>query len=80
MAGHARYNHITQDRMNRLVKEISFSKIKMSICENYLARNIIHKSFENAKRVDSSLQLINFDVCGTMNMRARSNGLYHLIY
>lgn len=65
---HARLCHIGQNQMNKLAKEESN--------ENCLAGKITRKPFGKAKRADFPLQLIHSDICGPMNMKARSGALY----
>jgi len=80
---HARLGHIGQDRMNRLAKEGHlgpFSKIDMPTCENCLAGKITRKPFGKAKRAEVPLQLIHSNICGPMNVRARSGATYFITF
>ena len=78
---HARLGHIGQEIINRLVKEYllsQFTKIDISTCEYCLVGKIIRKPFEKGTRVETTLQLIHFGICGLMSVRARHHILYFI--
>ena len=69
---HAKLNHISQDRMSRLVKQGllgNLEKVKLSICEHCLKGKLTRKPFGKATRAEFPLQLIHSDVCSLMNVR-----------
>ena len=80
---HARLGHIGQDRMNKLAKEGhlgSFTKIEMRTCENCLAEKFTRKPIGKTKRDEFPLQLIHYDICGPMNVRASSGATYFITF
>ena len=80
---HARIGHIGQEIMNRLVRETllgQFSKIDMPTCEYCLAGKTTRKPFEKGTRVEIPLQLIHFDICDPMSVRARHDALYFITF
>jgi len=50
------------------------------VCEHYFAKKTTTLPLGKAKRVSSPLQLIHSDICGLMNMRARHEGNYFIIF
>ena len=69
--------------MNRLAKEGhlgSFAQIEMSTYEKCLDGKITHIPFWKAKRTEFPLQLIHFDICVPMNVKARSSARYFITY
>ena len=80
---HARLGHIGQDCLKRLARAGllgSLVKVKLPICEHYLAGKATRLPFDKAKRATSKLQLIHSDICDPMNVRARhgANYFYHI--
>ena len=74
----ARIRHIRQGIMNRLTKGNllgQFTKIDMPTCEYCLAGRTTRKTFEKWIRVEIPLQLIHFDICDPMSVRARHDAL-----
>ena len=81
---HARLGHIGQDRMTRLAREGllgSLTQVKLPICEPCLVGKATKKPFGKASRALSSLELIHSDICGPMNVKARTGAVYfsHLL-
>jgi len=78
---YARLGHIGQDRMARLAKEGllgSPTKVRLPRCEPCLAGKATKKPFGKASRARSSLELIHFDICEPMNVKARNGAVYFL--
>lgn len=78
---HSRLGHIGKDRMNRFAKEGYlgyFTKIEMPTYENCLVGKITRKAFGKTKRFEFQLQLIHFNICGPMNVKARSGATYFI--
>ena len=76
---HARLGHIGQNRIDRLVKQgllPNYDKVDMFICEHYLAGKATRKPFGKGTRANFPLQLVHFDICGPMNVRARHGASY----
>ena len=69
--------------MNRLVRENllgQFTKIDMSTCEYCLADKTTRKPFNKVTRAEIPLQLICFDICGPMSIRARYGAFYFITF
>ena len=65
--------HIGQDRLKKLTKASLLryiEKIDLPICEHYLVGTTTRLPFGKAKRATLPLQLIHYDICGPMNVRA----------
>ena len=80
---HARLGHIGQDRLKRLAKAGlwgSKDKIDLLICEQCLAGKATRLSFSKAKRAYFPLELIDSDICGPMNVRARHGAQYFITF
>lgn len=80
---HTRLGHIGQDRMNRLAKEgllNQLTKVKLPKCEPCLAGKATRKPFGKALRASLPLELIHSDICGSMNVKARSGTIYFLTF
>ena len=80
---HARLGHIGQDRLKRLAKASllgSIDKIDFSVCEQCLAGKVTRLPFGKAKRACFPLELIHFDICGRMNVRARHGAQYLITF
>ena len=80
---YVRLGHIGQDRLKRLAKASllgPIEKIDLSICEHCLAKKATRLSFGKVKRVTLPLQLIHFDICGPMNVRARHGAHYFITF
>ena len=70
---HARLGHIGQDRLKRLTKAGllgSIEKIDLPMCEHCLVGKSTRLPFDKANRATFPLQLIHFDICGPINVRA----------
>lgn len=52
----------------------------MSTCEYCLARKTARKPFEKITRPEAPLQLIHFDISGTMTIRARHGIIYFITF
>jgi hypothetical protein len=52
----------------------------LPVCEYCLAGKATRLPFGKAKRAMSPLQLIHSDICGPMNVRARHEGNYFIIF
>ena len=71
---HAKLRHIGQGRMNRLAREnllSQFTKIDMPTCEYSLVDKTTRKPFRKGTRTKTPLQLIYFDICDPMRIRAK---------
>ena len=55
-------------------------KIDFPVCKQCLARKAKRLPFGKAKRANLPLQLIHFDICGPMNIRARHGGQYFITF
>ena len=69
--------------MERLARERflgSLAKINLPICELCLAGKATRKPFRKGKRVDYPLQLMHYDICGPMNVRARYGASYFITF
>ena len=80
---HARLGHIGQDRMNRLAKEGflgSLNKTDLPVCKNCLVGKTTRKPFGKGIRAENPLQLVHSDICGPMNVRARSGASYFITF
>jgi len=58
----------------------SLTKNELFVCECCLAGKTTRLLFGKAKRVSSPLQLIHSDICGPMNVRARHDVNYFIIF
>ena len=79
----ARLGHIGQDRLNRLAKAShlgSIDKIDLSVCEQCLVGKATRLPFGKAKRACFPLELIYYDICGLMNVRARHGAQYFITF
>lgn len=68
--------------MNRLAKDGFMGQLanfNLLICEYYLMRKSTTKPFSKAERAEYLLQLVDFDICGLINMRARYGKTFHHI-
>ena len=80
---HARLGHIGHNCLKRLVKAGllgSIDKIDLPVCEQCLVGKATRLPFGKAKRVCFPLELINFDICGPMNVRARHEAQYFITF
>ena len=80
---HARLGHIGQDRLKRFAKASllgSNEKIDLPICEHFLVRKTTRFPFGKAKRATCPLQLIHSEIYGPMNVRARHDAYYFIIF
>ena len=69
--------------MNRLARKNllgQFTKIDIPTCEYCLADKTIRKQFGNGTRTETPLQLIYFDICDPMSIRARYEALYFITF
>ncbi|KAK2971565.1 hypothetical protein RJ640_017934 [Escallonia rubra] len=70
---HARFDHIGHDRMVKLAREgllSSLAKVNLPTCEHCLAGKTTRKPFGKVTRAYVPLQLIHYNICGEMNVRA----------
>ena len=77
----ARVGHIGLERMNRLAREnllVQFTKIDMPTFEYDLSYKRMRKQFGKGTRTKNPLQIINFDIYGSIRVKARH--LLHHIY
>ena len=58
----------------------SLAKVKLPICEHYLAEKLTRLPFGKTKRATSKLQLIHSDICGPMNVRVRHGTNYFITF
>ena len=80
---HARLGHIGLDRLKRLAKACllgSIDKIDLSVCEQCLVGKATRLPFGKAKRACFPLELIHFDNCVPMNVRARHGAQYFITF
>ena len=80
---HARIGHIGQERMTRLAREglmSNHAKVTLSTYEHCLIGKSKRKPFGKAIRASFPLKLINCDICGPMNVRARHGGFYFITF
>ena len=71
---HPRLRHIGQDFLKRLTKACllgSIDKIDIPVCEQYLVGKATRLPFGEAKKACFPLELIHYEICGPMNVRAR---------
>ena len=83
MNWNARLGHIGQDRMTRLAREGllgPLAKVNLLTLEHCLARKSIRKPFGKGIRATVSLELIHSDVYGPMNVRARHEAFYFIMF
>ena len=69
--------------MTRLAREGlmgNLAKVILSTCEHCLVGKSKRKPFGKATRASFPLQLIHFDICGPMNVRARHGGFYFITF
>ena len=69
--------------MSRLAKEGllgKIDKVDLPNCEHCLKGKMTRKPFGIGTRADFSLQLIHFDICGPMNVRARQRAYYFITF
>ena len=52
------------------------TKVELPICENCLVGKTIKKPFAKGIRVGKPLLLINSDICGPMNVKAKHRASY----
>ena len=72
-----------QDSLYRLARAGllgSLTKEELFVCEHCLTGKATRLPFSKAKRASSPLQLIHLDICGPMNVRARHEGNYFIIF
>ena len=72
-----------QDRLKKLAQVSllgSLTKVKLPICENYLAEKATRLPFGKTKRATSKLQFIHLDICGLINARARHGANYFITF
>ena len=75
--------YIGQGRMNRQIRENllnQFTKIDMSTCEYCLTNKTRRKPFEKGIKIGTPWQLIYFDICDPMTIRARYGALYFITF
>ena len=80
---HVRLEHIGQNRLKRLAKAgllESIKKIYLPICEHCLVGKATRLPFGKAKRATLPLQLIHYDICGPMNVRAQHGAHYFITF
>ena len=80
---HARVGHIGQERMNRLARENllgQFTKIDRLTFEYYLASKRTRKKIGKGTRTKNPLQIINFDIYGSIRVRARHEAFYFITF
>jgi hypothetical protein len=80
---HARLGHLGQQLMNSLAKNDllgNVGKVNLFICEYCVAGKTTIEPFEKGTRVEFSSQLINYDICGPMNMRERYRDVYYITF
>ncbi|KAL0322195.1 UNVERIFIED_CONTAM: Copia protein [Sesamum calycinum] len=69
--------------MTRLAREGllgSLAKVNILVCEPCMAGKACRKPFGKAKRATRPLELVNSDICGSMNVRARHGAFYFLTF
>jgi len=80
---HARLGHIGQDILHKLARAGllgSLTKERLPIDEYCYARKATRLPFDKAKRASSPLQLIHSDIYEPINMRARQERNYFIIF
>ena len=80
---HARLGHIGQDRLKRLAKSGllgSIDKIDLPVYEQCLVGKATRLSFGKVKRACFPLEILHFDICGPMNVRARHGAQYFITF
>lgn len=78
---HAKLGHIEQNRMNRLARNglLGLSiKFELPTCEFYLLGKAIKKSFGKGRRAEFPLQIIHYDICGLMSVKAMHEAYFSL--
>lgn len=71
---HSRLGHIQKDRMNRLLKEAhirSPNKVNLLTYQSSLLEETHSKPFPKAFRATHPSDLIHYDICGHINVKAR---------
>ena len=69
--------------MNMLAREGllgQLAKINLPICEHYLSGKLTKKPFGKITRASFLLELIYFDICGPMGVRAQHGVTYFIIF
>ena len=56
------------------------TKVKLPRCESCLAGKATAKPFGKASRLSSPLELIHFDICGPINVKARHGAFCFLTF
>jgi hypothetical protein len=80
---HARLRHLGQQLMKSIAKKYllgNVGKVNLFTYEYCVTGKTIIKPFEKGTRVKFSLQLINYDICGPMNMRERYREVYFITF
>ena len=58
----------------------SLDKIELLICESCLTEKTIRKPFGKGTRAESSLQIINSDICGPMSVKTIHGASYFITF
>ena len=58
----------------------SLDKIELPIHKSVLARKTTKKPFGKGTKAESSLQIIQSDICGLISVRARHSASYFIIF
>jgi len=69
--------------MSRLAKEgllDQLTKVKFSKCKSCLAGKATAKPFGKASRASNPLELVHFDICAPMNVKAHHGAFYFLTF
>jgi len=80
---HARLGNIGQDRLHKLARAGllgSLTKERLPVDEYCFARKATRLPFDKAKSVSSPLQLIHSDIYGPINVRAKHEGNYFIVF
>ena len=59
---------------------LNYDKIDMSTCEHYLTSKSTKKPFGKGTKEDFLLQLVYFDICGLMNVKAKHKAYYFITF
>ena len=69
--------------MERLAKQkllLDYEKVDLFTCEHCLIGKSTRKPFGKGARVDFTLQLVHYDICGLINMRAGHRAYYFITF
>ena len=81
---HCRLGHISESRINKLVKDNYFDYYdfqSLETCESCLKREMTKYPFtEHGDRVTELLGLVHTDVCGPMTTQARDGYFYFITF